>query len=938
MEAPLDPPSGVGPTPISTSSAAQPASMRGVMLLACCLFVLSGACGLAYEVVWTKYLGLFLGNTVLLHTAVLGTFMGGLALGSLLIGRRVARIAAPLKAYGWLELLVAAYAFNFPALARLGQGVVAAAAAGFGSGSLALLLVKVLTGAALLLLPTLLMGATLPLLTAHVERVLAQQGATERRRRAGDGANWLYFANCAGAVLGTLVTGFFLIPQLGLGSTVMGVALLNALVGLLAVGTGNAAGRVAASGPAEPQAKPTATLRREERMVLVAICLSGATAFLYELVWTRLFAVALGSSTYSFTLMLAAFITGLALGSIAANLLPVRRGPLLWLAGAEAAIGITIALSLMLYPRVPYWCWQWRWLLRAAPESLDVYHLCQYGLIFLVMAVPTFLFGLTFPTAIRAASDAGDAGEGVAGRAALVYGWNTLGTLVGVALAGGVLIPLLGLQRTLQVGAAVNLGIALWLLLSTTRERRHLRASAIPLALGFAALLLAPRWQAGTFTYGQYRANVPAPPSYQAYQRALLARKPLFYREDFGTTVAVLETESDTPGQKQNVLVVDGKADATSIDDMPTQKLLGHVPMFLKPDAKEVFVLGLGSGATAGSLLAHPGVEHVDCVELSSAVVKAAELFGDATNHPMQDPRMHLAVDDGKTFLAASRPGRYDLIISQPTNPWIAGVGSLFSEESYRAAARALKDDGLVAQWFHTYALDDELVATIIRTYRRVFPYAVLFQGHQNDYILVGSKRPLHVSFSRMERELGYASVRADLESIHLTSVAALLSRQTHSVAALQELEAGGGINTDDLPLLEYLAPAALYVGANAEKVRTTDGRLRPGSGLALAAYLEKKGLSQADYRSIIDNQSDPRMGNRVLLTRLLRDYLRRWPEDAGASRQLAALLLADGERFGAITLLNRAAQRGDLQSKDAAARIRATAQAESVTVLSTLR
>jgi len=938
LVAPLDPPSDVGSTLAPTSSAAQPASLRGTMLLACCLFVLSGACGLAYEVVWTKYLGLFLGNTVLLHTAVLGTFMGGLALGSLLIGRRIARIAAPLKAYGWLELAVAAYAFNFPALARLGQGIVAAAAAGFGSGSVPLLLVKVLTGAALLLLPTLLMGATLPLLTAHVERALAQQEAAERRRRAGDGANWLYFANCAGAVAGTLTTGFFLIPQLGLGTTVMGVALLNALVGLVAVGSGNAVESAATSIPATSQPKPTATLRQEERMVLGAICLSGATAFLYELVWTRLFAVALGSSTYSFTLMLAAFITGLALGSIAANLLPVRRGPLLWLAGAEAAIGLTIALSLMLYPRVPYWCWQWRWLLRAAPESLEFYHLCQYGLIFGVMAVPTFLFGLTFPTAIRAASDAGDAGEGVAGRAAQVYGWNTLGTLVGVALAGGLLIPLLGLQRTLQVGAAVNLGIALWLVLGRSEARRHVRAFAVPLVLGFAALLLAPRWQAGTFTYGQYRANVPAPPSYEAYQQALLARTPLFYREDFGTTVAVLRTESDTPGQKQDVLVVDGKADATSIDDMPTQKLLGHVPMFLKPDAKEVFVLGLGSGATAGSLLSHPGVERLDCVELSSAVVKAAELFGDATGHPLQDPRMHLSVDDGKTFLAASRPGRYDLIISQPTNPWIAGVGSLFSEESYRAAARAVKDDGLVAQWFHTYALDDELVATIVRTYRRVFPYAVLFQGHQNDYILIGSKSPLHVSFSRMERELGYAPVRADLESIHLTSVAALLSRQTHSVGALQELEAGGGINTDDLPLLEYLAPAALYVGATAQKVRTTDCRLRAESGLALAAYLAEKGMPRTDYRSIIDNQSDPRMGNHTLLTHLLRDYLARWPDDVAASRQLAALVLADGERDGALTLLDRAAKRGDARSAEAADRIRSAAQSEAVTALSKLR
>ena len=190
------------------------------------LFVLSGACGLAYEVVWTRYLGLFLGNTVLLHTAALGAFMGGMALGSLLAGRFADRLPRPLRAYGWLELGVAAYGALFPLLSVVGRGLVAAAAEPFPPGTTALLVVRVLLAATLLLPPTLLMGMTFPLLTAHLDRS-AGAGA--------GGANWLYFANCAGAVVGTLITGLTLIPNIGMRATVLGVASLNAVIALAAI-------------------------------------------------------------------------------------------------------------------------------------------------------------------------------------------------------------------------------------------------------------------------------------------------------------------------------------------------------------------------------------------------------------------------------------------------------------------------------------------------------------------------------------------------------------------------------------------------------------------------------------------------------------------------------------------------------------------------------
>jgi predicted membrane-bound spermidine synthase len=871
------------------------------------LFVLSGACGLAYEVVWTRFLGLFLGNTVLVHTVVLGTFMGGMAAGSLLVARRIERIAAPLKAYGWLEIAIATYALSFPWLSAAAESVVTQAGAALGPGAPLLVLVKLGAAAALLLPPTLLMGMTLPLLTAH-----AEAGRRASDGVYGDGANWLYGANCAGAVLGTLVTGFGLIPGLGLTATVLGVALVNAGIGFVAVAAGGRAARLVPTLRVVSARSP----HPDERRTLWAIALSGATAFLYELVWTRLFSVSLGSSTYAFTLMLAAFISGLALGSALAGVLPVRRAPLTWFAVAELLIGLSIAASLALYPRLPYWCWQWRWALRATDDSVGLYRFFQYTLIFAVMALPTTLFGLTFPAAIRALARRAVGASEVAMVAARVYGWNTMGTLVGVVVAGFALIPWLGLQGTLRVGAGINLALGLWLL---GRPLGGARTFVIALGgLGALLVVATPRWTPGAFTYGQFRANVPPPPSFDAFDAALRREPLLFYREDFGTTVAVRKTPSDAqPGTDQLVLFVDGKADASSIDDMATQRLVGHLPLFFKPDARRVFVLGLGSGTSAGSVLTHPTVQHVDCVEISRAVADAAQIFETVNGAPRTDPRFHLTIDDGRAFLAASRPGTYDLIVSEPTNPWIAGVGTLFSEETFRLAARALTDDGIVAQWFHTNALDDRLAATIVRTCRQVFPHAVLFRGSGSDSILIASRQPLPVDFSGMEREFARPKVRADLERIGVRSLLALLGQQTHSDTTMAALEQGGGINADDQPILEFLAPNALFTGASARRIQETDERRGDGAGLLATAYLRQHGIVQGEWGALIDSLSDRQLGDSELAMRALRGYLARWPADTNAWRRLAQHHAAAGRRTDALLALRQAATHGD---RDAAA------------------
>lgn len=893
-------------------SSIQRPSGRG--MLACLLFVLSGTCGLAYEALWARRLGLFLGNSILLHMVVLAAFMGGLAGGSFLLSGRAERLRHPLRLYGALELAIAAYALLFPLLADAAQNIVTTSATTPTA--------KIAIAMLLLLPPTLLMGGTYPALTAWFARQSARQGDPDEEAGA-EGANWLYAANCAGAVGGVLLTGFVAIPTFGLFGTGILVSSFNALIGLAALLFSRAIQPHVFNIPEEvgPSVSPQKETPSLRRAVLLVIALSGATAFLYELVWTRLFALTLGNSTYSFTLMLAAFITGLAGGSLtAARLTPLKRSPAVALAACQVGIGLVVTLSIPFYQRLPFWFWQMRWLLRPVEASLGLYHLFQYLLTFAVMAVPTFLFGLAFPAAIRALVPVES--RNAARAAAQVYGCNTLGTLAGVFLTGALLIPWLGLQTTLQLGAGVNLllGMGLAALLPDVHQLKTVsRRQGGALVAGTAGLLILaflPGWHPLSFAQGTFRLQAEPPADWPAYLGILTSHHVLSMQEDFGTTVAVLEG-TDTDGERTIRLIVDGKTDASSYGDMPTQILLGQIPLFLKPDSRDVFVLGLGSGVTAGSVLTHP-VERVDCVELSRGVSDVLHYFDEANHTVRNDPRFHLLVEDGKAALPAM-PRLYDVLISEPPNPWISGVGNLFSQDFYRQAAKKLKPGGVLAQWFHTYEFDDRLVATVIRTFRTVFPHAVLFNSGGRDVILVGSQQPIVPNFTAMTERLNRPEVAEDLARIHITRLAALLARQTHSPTATQALEQGGDLNTDDLPVLEYLAPHAQYISAVAKRIEETDGRLHRDPDLLLNQYgrsLPQGLLTQADQDALLTSLSDSRLRHAALQERLLADALRRWPKEPRYALQMAQLLGSEGQEERALTYLERAIALGSEEAK----------------------
>lgn len=824
-------------------------------------FIISGACGLVYEVTWARYLALFLGHTTLAHMCVLAAFMGGLALGSIFIGRMTAGFRRPLAAYGILELVIGLYALASPAIIHAAQSAMIAAGSGLQPGTPALLAYKLLVSIVVLLLPTVLMGGTFPILMEYYR---------PRSESAEDKSEWLYLLNCGGAVLGSLIAGFALIPAFGLRSTLTGVGLLNGLLGACAVAVAYA---VASDSPSpKSHADTRASHRHELAMpVYIAIAVSGMASMVYELVWIRVFAVTLGSSTYSFTLMLSAFITGISLGSLAVGLIArLRRHPLVSFALAEIAIALTVVLGLPLYERLPYIFWRWASLLSRTPEAYGLFNLMKYSLCFAVMAVPTLFFGMTLPLAIKSIARRD---ERIGMDSGFVYGANTLGTLFGALIAGLFLMRTLGLRHSLEAALVVN-ALAGILLLSVSSLARKTAVSIATCIVLVGLIVAMPKWHPVNLSVGTFRFTTSAPATWADYEKLSLQIEVLFHREDDDGIVSITRSGAGPDISLQ----INGKADASSYSDLPTQVLLGQLPLFLKPDARDVLVVGLGSGVTAHSVLTHPDTR-VDCVEISPAVVEASRFFASVNGRVYENKRFNLICEDGRSYVSMTRR-KYDVVSSEPSNPWIAGIGNLFSREFYQGVDRVLNPGGLLVQWVQRYEISDDLVRTIIRTMSEVFPYVYVFESNESDFVMIASRDPLSPDLAAMRRLMRIPSVRADLARISTDSLAALLGRQTLCPDAASALAGGdASINSDDRPVLEFAAPKAQFLGRTCEQFDAADQRLTRGGELLIRSYLRGGPIAREDLMSLLKVYADPRVKNARLSYLLTRYAMSKWPD-----------------------------------------------------------
>lgn len=748
-------------------------------------FFLSGAAGLAYEVIWIRQLSLVFGTTSFAVSTVLASFMGGLALGSWWFGRIADRTERPLRLYAMLELGIGIYCLLVPFLLQAATKVYVLTARSLGGSFYTMSLVRFLLCAAVLILPTTFMGATFPLLSRHVVR---------RLEGIGRGVGGLYGINTFGAVVGCFAAGYLLIGSIGVRGTTIAAALLNGVVALLAWFLSRSAS--GADRPAEAGAGEKRRLPFVHGLILAGVAFSGFASLSYEVAWTRLLSLVLGSSVYAFTAMLTTFLLGIAIGSAIISRFADRiRDPLFAFAAVQAMIALGVLAISPLLDRLPV---LFLVLFEKMGSSFWLFEIAEFLLCVIVMFLPTLFIGTTLPLAVKAfAGRVEEVGRSVG----TVYAGNTIGAIFGSFLAGFVLLPLVGTQKTIAAAAGVNLlvGIVFFLALPGRRPAR-LALSALAAVL-FALLVFGVKpWDrymlnAGLFDSPRFALHQVGEKGFQDYIRSYDIR---FYEEETYANVAV-SYESDNL-----FLQINGRTEASTTSDMSNQILVAQIPMLIHPDPKEVVVVGLGSGITFGSVLTHP-VGRAECVEISPAVVRAAAYFRDWHDDVTKNPKGTIILDDARNYLLSTEK-RYDVIVAEPSKPWISGVSNLFTREAYEIYRDRLKPGGLLCQWFHYYSMSPTDFKITLRTFLSVFPYAEVWNADNNVFLL-GSMEPIQIDTRRMEERMSEEKVAADLDRIELATPYLLLGHFLFGEKEARQYVGEGPINTDNLPIIEFSAP-----------------------------------------------------------------------------------------------------------------------------------
>jgi spermidine synthase len=776
-------------------------------------FFLSGACGLVFELVWTRELTLIFGSTTLAISTVLSVFMGGLAFGSWAAGKLVDRLRDPVRAYAAAEAGVGLYGLAVPIILGWYPALNALMWRSVGDHFVAMSLLRFVATAILLLLPTFLMGATLPILSRAIVARPGDFGLLGFR------VGSLYAANTFGAVAGTFLAGFVLLPGLGVRTTNAVAACTNLSLTVMLLVARFRMRRKAARGdrpldevveldtndddaPGEERPPPPApATERQRKVALYAFACSGAAAMVYQVLWSRALAIVIGSSVYSFALILLAFLVGLAVGAALMSRIAGKvRRPVLWLASIHFGVVATVMLSYTLIDKLPA---AFLTLLRGGSFSVDGILFSQFLLAALAVLPATLVMGGVMPLTVRIYTVAIDSVGRDIGNA---YAMNTLGAIAGSFGAGFVVLPVLGLQIGLHAAAVASALVAAALLLvSEIRLSWRIVGALSGVAATVALALFLPRWDLGHFQAGLFRVSLAK----EIVESGKWAVPELqYYRDGIATTVSVEKWG------KHLALKNNGKVDASNGDDMPTQIMVGLMPLLFHPTALEkparIAVIGYGSGVTVGASTQFP-IGHADVVELEPEIVYASRWFEDVNHQPDKNPKVNILVGDGRNFLTQG-DDRYDVIISEPSNPWITGVSNLFTRDYWTLAQRRLTDDGVFCQWAQLYELSPRNIKTILKTFSEVFPYTYIFSAEDlsSDVILVATNHPLRLDRARLAKNFDDPVLKAELKRADVHSAEDLLAYLLLTPDEIPAFTAGAEENTDDNALIEFAAPRDL--------------------------------------------------------------------------------------------------------------------------------
>lgn len=801
------------------------------------LFLCSGATSLVYETLWERQLHLVAGTSQVAVMTVLAAFMGGLAIGGFAAARFADTLVRPLRVYALLEGGIGLYALLYPHLIELVTPIYSGFWHEVQPSPPVFAFFQFLLFGGLLLPPTIAMGSTLP--------VLARFAAT-----ATDGAGrrigLLYGANTLGAVLGVAMAGFFLLPGLGLSVTTSVTAGAN----LVLMGAALLLDRWVAPLP-PPEVAAPASARGDTaapapawlKWLSVQAFLAGLTALLYEMAWFRLMALQLGGSAYAFSVMLLAFLLGIGLGGIVGGSVADRAwerggaGRTLKIAAAfQVGIGLLAYLAMYSFGKLPF---VFVHLYTAVEDTKWLLWPAKLTLALAVMLPPALLMGATFPLLVRAAMRSGALGAPV-GR---LYGWNTLGAILG-ALSGGLFVPLLHIRENVRLalgGAAgwfpddhthvrevLLIGVSLNLLgalvaLRSSGLADQTRASWTAklggaLAFVFAVGLIQvvpPPWNPLIMTAGMYKyVSEMGADERNAAGVLNFAVNPytlLYYEEGMSSVVTVAQAK-----RSGNIwLANNGKVDASTRLDMPTQVLCAHLPFLFKPEVEDVLVIGLASGITAGAVTLHEAPKRIDVAELEPAIVTASHYFDEFNRRPLEDPRVNLIANDGRNLVLLSDPGTYDLIISEPSNPWLSGVSNLFTSEFFDLGKSRLKEGGVWSQWVQMYGMSTEDVETLLRTFAETYAHVSLFLTIDGaDLVLVGSDAPLVLDAASIQRVLDREPAVAEQvaeREVGCPTPEDILARYRLNRDDILLIAGDAPLNTDDNMRIEYSAPLHLH-------------------------------------------------------------------------------------------------------------------------------
>jgi len=816
-------------------------------LLLC--FFISGAAGLIEQVVWSKALGLIFGHTAYAVATVLAVFMAGLASGSAWIGGGSERWARPIALYGWLELGVAATAaISLAGLAGVRAAYVAAYPYAAGNAG-ALLALRFAGSALVLFLPTFLMGGTLPVLVRGLTSNSAQLGARLSR---------LYWINTSGAVAGTFAAGFLFLPTLGLRRTLAIAVSLNLSAAVLAFTlTRQESAQTHSAESSYPEMLGASPSIASSKFFLICFAFVGATAMSYEIAWTRLLSTQLGSSTYAFTLMLGTFLTGIVLGSALYERWSRNRQP--------GAMTFTITQTLTALAALAFLVFFTRLIevlppiLRATHESFAGLVLAQFVTSALAMLPTAVVFGFNFPAVVvLIAGPRSSTGTGASASVGRAYAWNTLGAIVGAIAAGFWLMPRLGSFHLLAATAGVNLALAAAISFASAQRP----AWKIPTVAANLLLLIA----AAFIGYSNYFYD-PAVASFNTlmywnlYDRPLTLRENadaldiVYFRDGLNANISVARTDDYV------ALRTNGKVDASN-HDATTQLLIGHLAVLAHPP-RRVLLVGFGSGMTASALASYPELQRLDIVEIEPAVIEAAPFLASLNRNVLRDPRVHVTLDDARNFLFTTRD-TYDLIISEPSNPWIAGVATLFTREFYAAVRARLAPDGVFVQWMQAYSLYPDDLRMLLATFLSEFHGATLWHGDAPDLILMAPSPPSAEILRRVQTLFNSPYLHDDFARLEMETAQGLFGFYMLDDAGLRKFSEGAQINTDDRTLLEYHAPRSLLVHGLEDKNRDAI-LLQQKDPLPVDFPPDARDVALADSAVTSVNQEDPDGAERFL-------------------------------------------------------------------------